>query len=109
MKIKKGDNVMVIAGRDRGKTGLVQTVLVGRGRAVVGGVALVKKHIKPSRRVPSGGIIDINLPVDVSNLAIVCPSCGKPSRVGYKIAEDKKIRICKKCEQSIEHSTTKNG
>jgi len=102
MKIKKNDNVMVIAGKDRGKTGIVQSAFPKEDKIVVKGIAMAKKHIKPSRKNPQGGIIDINLKVDISNAQIICPACGKPTRVGYKVSDKGKIRFCKKCKQSLE-------
>ena len=102
MKIRKSDNVMVLAGKDKGKTGVIDRVFVEEGKVTVKGIAMAKKHVKPSRKNPQGGIIDINLKVDVSNLALVCPSCGKPTRVGYKISENQKTRVCKKCNQSVQ-------
>lgn len=102
MKIKKNDNVMILAGKDKGKTGIVEKVFPIDGRLVVKGVALAKKHIKPSKKNPQGGIIDINLKIDGSNAMIVCPACGKPTKVAFKTSDKKKIRICKKCSQSLE-------
>jgi large subunit ribosomal protein L24 len=102
MKIKRGDNVMILAGKDNGKTGVVESVSLKENRAVVKGINLAKKHVKPSRKNPQGGILDINLPIQVSNLALVCPSCGRPTRIGYKITDKIRSRICKKCGQSAE-------
>ena len=102
MKIKKNDNVMILAGKDKGKTGIVEKVFPETGRFVVKGIALAKKHVKPSKKNPQGGIIDINLSINSSNAMVVCPSCGKPTKIAYDITNDKKIRICKKCKQSLE-------
>ncbi len=103
MKIKKNDNVKVIVGKDSGKSGLVEATFDDL-RVVVKGIHIQKKHIKPSQKNPQGGIIDINKKLDVSDVMLVCPNCGKPTRVGLKIEKDKKIRICKKCKQSVEVS-----
>lgn len=105
MKIKKNDNVMIIAGKDKGKTGVVERVFPSEAKLVVKGVALAKKHVKPSKKNPSGGIIDINLKIESSNAMIVCPSCGKPTRIGYNVSDKGKIRVCKKCSQSVEGGT----
>lgn len=105
MKIKKTDNVMVLAGKDKGKTGIVERVFLDEDRLVVKGIAMAKKHIKPSKKNPQGGIIDINLKIDSSNVMIVCPSCGKPTKVSMKVSEKGKIRTCRKCKQSIEGAT----
>jgi len=103
MKIKKNDNVIVLAGKDNGKTGVVEKVFPSTGRLVVKGIALAKKHIKPSKKNPQGGIIDINLSINASNVLIVCPSCSKPTKIAYNIKDGKKTRICKKCSQSLEN------
>jgi large subunit ribosomal protein L24 len=102
MKIKKNDNVMVITGKDKGKTGIVERVFPEINKIVVKGVAIFKKHVKPSKKNPQGGIIDINQKVSASNVMLLCPSCGKPSKVSYQVTEKGKNRICKKCSQSLE-------
>jgi len=102
MRIKKNDNVAVIAGRDRGKTGVVERVFPADNKVVVTGVALYKKSVKPTKSAPKGGIIEINAKIDSSNVAVICPSCSKQTRVGYSISDDKKIRVCKKCNGSLE-------
>ena len=102
MKIKKGDNVRVIAGKDFGKSGVIEAVFPLENKIIVKGVALAKKHVKPSRKNPQGGILDINLKIRSSNVMLVCPSCGKPTKVSYKITDGHKQRICKKCSQSTE-------
>lgn len=101
MKIKKGDQVTVLSGRDRGKVGAITRLLTKDKKVVVGGLNIYKKHLKPSRRTPQGGIVDYNAPMHISNVALICPTCGKKTRVGYKIEQGKKIRICKKCSKSI--------
>jgi len=95
MKIRKGDRVQVLAGKDRGKTGTVTFAYPARGKVVVDGLNIAKKHQKPTRSTMQGGIIDKEMPMPVSNVAIVCPSCGKPTRVGFRIEGDKKVRIAK--------------
>lgn len=102
MKLKKNDNVSIISGKDKGKTGIIEKVFPVENKIVVKGIAIAKKHIKPSQKNPQGGIIDINLKIDVAKAMIVCPSCGKPSKIGYKVTQNGKIRICRKCGQSIE-------
>ncbi len=104
MKIKKNDNVKVIIGKDSGKSGLVEAVFADLNKVIVKGIHIQKKHIKPSQKNPQGGIIDINKKLDVSDVMLICPNCGKTTRIGYKIEKDKKIRICKKCKQSVEVS-----
>lgn len=102
MKLKKNDNVMILAGKDRGKTGIIERVYPKEDRMIVKGIAMAKKCIKPSKKSPQGGIIDINLKVCASKAMIVCPSCSKPTKISYKTTGDKKMRICKKCGQSLE-------
>lgn len=96
MKIKKGDTVLVIAGKDRGKSGKVLMALPKKERVVVEGVGIVKKHQKSRRRGQQGQIIERPTPVHVSNVAIADGKTGKPSRVGYHIDAGKKVRIAKK-------------
>jgi large subunit ribosomal protein L24 len=97
MKLKKGDTVQVLAGKDVGKRGEVTRVIPKRERVIVDGVNMVKKHQKPTRATMQGGIIDKEMPIHVSNVALVCSSCG-PTRVGFRFASDgKKMRICRKC------------
>lgn len=104
MKIRKGDNVMVLTGKDRGKTGLIEVAFPQEDKVIIKGVNKAKKHVKPSRKNPQGGIIDINLKMNASNVAIVCPNCGKPTRIGFKESGGGKVRICRKCQQSVEVS-----
>lgn len=102
MKLKKNDNVMMITGKDKGKTGLIERVFPADGRIVVKGMAIAKKHIKPSKKNPQGGIIEINQKVNASNVMILCPACGKPTKISFKVTEKTKSRVCKKCGQSLE-------
>lgn len=103
MHIKKGDRVEVIAGKDRGKRGKVLAVIPAGGRAVVEGVARVKKHVRPSQKYPQGGIVEKELSVHASNLMPVCPSCGEATRISRRFdEEDKKIRVCKSCGEDID-------
>src|SRR5438876_963378 len=101
MKIKKGDNVQVMTGKNRGHQGRVLSVSPGEGRLIVEGVNMVKRHVKlraaRGRSGQEGGIITQEAPVHASNVQVVCPSCG-PTRVGYRLTDDgAKIRVCRKC------------
>ena len=97
MKIRKGDRVVVLSGKDKGKTGLVSFALPKVGKVIVEGVNVAKRHTKARRATMQAGIIDKDMPMDASNVAILCPKDG-PTRVGYKIDNDGvKVRICKKC------------
>jgi large subunit ribosomal protein L24 len=101
MKIKKGDRVVVLQGKDRGKEGTVMRAIPSKGKVIVEGVNIAKKHQKPTRVTMQGGIIDKDMPLDVSNVAVVCPKDGA-TRVGYKISETgAKSRVCKKCGQEL--------
>jgi len=100
-KIKKGDNVIVIAGDDKGKKGIVSSVDIEKGRAIVEGVNKVKRHTKPSAQHPDGGIIQKEAPIHISNIAIVDAKSGSASRIGFKMEGDKKVRIAKKSNTAI--------
>lgn len=102
IKIKKGDNVYVLVGKDNGKSGIVDAVLSDNNKIIVKGLNIAKKHVKPSKKYPSGGIIDLNRGMDVSNLGLICPNCGKITRIEYSVEKDVKMRICKKCKKSVE-------
>lgn len=98
MKIRKGDKVVVLQGKDRGKEGTVTFAFPREERVIVDGVNIAKKHQKPTRQTQQGGIIDKEMPIPVSSVAIVCPSCGKATRVGHRFEPDgTKVRICRKC------------
>ena len=97
MKIRKGDRVVVLSGKDKGKTGVVMRALPKEGKVIVENVNVVKRHTKARRATMQAGIIDKDMPIDVSNVAIVSPGDGKPTRVGYRIdADGKKVRICRR-------------
>mgnify|MGYP004652879229 CR=1 FL=1 len=97
MKVKKGDTVQVLAGNDKGKTGEVLEVIPKDLKVVVKGINVRKKHIKPRKQGEEGGIIPVECAINSSKVNVVCPKCGKATRIGYKIENDKKVRICKKC------------
>ena len=102
LKIKKGDKVQVLVGKDRGKIGKVLKVFTQNSKAVVEGVNLVKKHMRRRSESEPGGIKEIPTPVHASNLALVCPQCGRGARFGVKVSEDKsKAKVCKRCQQAI--------
>ena len=102
LKIRKGDRVRVLTGKDRGKEGEVMRSLPREGRVIVDGVNVARKSQRPTRTTQQGGIIDKDMPIQVSNVALVCPSCGKPTRVGFKVdASGGKVRVCKKCGGEI--------
>ena len=101
LRIKKGDRIRVLAGKDRGKEGNVTRVLPSKNRVIVDGINVAKKHQKPTRATMQGGIIDKDMPMDVSNVALICPKDGA-TRVGYKLNDNgAKSRICRKCGQEL--------
>ncbi|MDP2909472.1 MAG: 50S ribosomal protein L24 [bacterium] len=101
MKIKKGDQVLVISGKDKGRKGKIIESIPKSGRIVIEGINLRKKHIKPKKSGEKGQIIQLPAPMDVSNAKLVCPKCSEASRVGYKIEGKTKYRYCKKCGKEI--------
>ena len=101
LHIKKGDTVSVNAGNDKGKTGKVLEVITAKNRAIVEGVNMVSKHTKPNAKNPQGGIVSQEAPIHVSNLQLIDPKSGKPTRVGYRMDGDKKVRYAKKSGEEI--------
>ncbi|HWV36191.1 MAG TPA: 50S ribosomal protein L24 [Thermomicrobiales bacterium] len=100
-KIRTGDQVLVTNGRNKGQSGVVRINLVDKNRVVVEGVNIVKKHIKRGR-ARQAGIVEVEAPLDVSNVMLICPNCKQPSRVGVRVnAEGKNQRFCKKCDEFI--------
>lgn len=97
MKIRKGDRVVVLSGKDKGVEGVVERAIPEAGKVIVDGVNLAKRHQAPTRQDQQGGIIDKTMPIDVSNVAIVSPADGKPTRIGYRFTSDgEKVRICRR-------------
>ena len=103
MHVKRNDIVKVLAGKDRGKQGKVIRVLPQRERVIVEGVNLAKRHVKARARNQKGGIVDKEMPIHISNVMLVCPSCKKATRVGFRTLEDgTKSRYCKSCDELID-------
>ena len=107
MKLRKGDNVKVISGNDKGKTGEILEVIPKKNRIVVKDVNIRKKSVKPKKAGEEGGIIASEHSINASNVAVVCPKCGKAVRIGYKVKEDGKVRVCKACGAEIEVKKSK--
>lgn len=101
MKIKKGDKVVILAGKDRTKTGVVGRVLSKSGGIIVNGTNVVKKHVKVSKKNPGGGMVEVSMPLPASKVMLICPSCGKATRVGFESRGKEKNRVCKKCGKVI--------
>ena len=101
MKIRKGDNVQVLSGNDKGKTGEVLEVIPGTNKIIVKGINIRKKHVKPRKQGEEGGIIPVECAIHASKVNVVCPKCGKATRIGYEIEKDQKVRVCKKCNAKL--------
>jgi large subunit ribosomal protein L24 len=102
MHVKKGDKVMVISGKDKGKTGVILAALPKQSRVLVEGVNIVKKHSKPSQVNPQGGIISQEAPIHVSNVMPIDPKTGTPTRIGYKTVDGNKVRVTKKSGELLD-------
>lgn len=101
MKIKKGDTVKIIAGKDRGKTGKVLHVFTKEGRISVEGVNQYKKHSRPKAQGEKGEVVTVTRPLNVSNAQLLCASCGKTTRIGLRVEKEKKFRVCTKCGATL--------
>ena len=101
LKIKKNDKVVVLSGKDKGKTGKVISADPKNGKVIVEGVSVATKHQKAKKQGQDGGIMKIETPVYVSKVQLVCPKCGKATRVAHKITDGRKSRVCKKCGAEI--------
>ena len=101
MNVKKGDEVIVIAGKDKGKTGKVIQVIPSQDKVVVEGVAIVKRHTKPTQKMPQGGIIEKEAAIHVSNVMPFCSTCTKGVRVAHTIENGTKTRVCRKCGKAL--------
>ena len=97
MNIRKDDKVVVISGKDKGKQGKVLVADPKAGKVIVEGVSVASKHQKPRKQGEEGGIIKMETPIYACKVMVVCPKCGKPTRVAHKIVDGKKVRVCKKC------------
>lgn len=101
MRYKKGDNIIVISGNEKGKTGTIERTFPNGNKIIVGGINIVKKHIKPSNSGKKSGIVEKLMPIDASNILIICGNCRKNVKVKYIIKEKEKRRICAKCKETI--------
>ena len=100
-KIHKDDTVQVLTGKDKGKQGKVVQVLTKKDAVIVSGVNMVKKAMKRRSQQDAGGIAEVEAPIHISNVGIVCPKCKRPVKIGYKLDGDKKIRVCRKCGEAL--------
>lgn len=103
MKIHKNDTVLVIAGKNRGKKGKVRKAYPKKGRIVIDGVNMIKRHSKTRGKTKQAGIIELEAPIDISNVMVICNKCNKPARIGYRVLEDgKRVRYCRSCSEIID-------
>jgi large subunit ribosomal protein L24 len=98
MKIRKGDQVQIISGKERGKRGKVLNVIASKGKVVIEGLNIIKKHKRPRKEGEKGQRVEVPAPLDASNVMLICSQCGKLTRTGYRIENKKKFRVCKQCE-----------
>lgn len=101
MKIRKGDKVKVIAGKDKGRTGKVERVYNKKMKVLIPSINIYKKHVKKNDQLPKGGVVDLPRPIGVEKVMIICPKCKQPSRIKMKVIKNKKVRICAKCSNPL--------
>ena len=101
MKIKKGDKVKIVTGKDKGKDGVVERVYPLQNKILIPGINIYKKHVKKSEKMPQGGIVELPRSLDISKVMLICPKCSKQTRIGYKVEAKHKVRICRKCKNTI--------
>lgn len=102
LPVKKNDLVQVISGEEKGKTGKILRLIPEKNQIVIEKLNLAKKHTKPSQKNRQGGIVEVEMPIAVSNVLLVCPKCNKGVRIGRKMVKDKKVRVCKKCNEVLD-------
>ena len=103
MKIRKNDTVLIITGKDRGKSGKVRRAFPKEDRVVVEGLNMIKRHSRARRATRQAGIIELEAPIHLSNVMLLCDKCGKPTRVGFRfLADGKRVRICSSCQEVID-------
>ena len=102
LHVKKGDTVVVLSGKDKGKQGEITTAMPSKGMVIVENVNKVKRHSKPSMKSPQGGIIEKEMPLNVCKVQLICPACKKATRIGHKNVDGKNVRVCKKCGEVVD-------
>lgn len=102
LHVKKGDTVVVLSGKDKGKQGKIISALPKKDQVIVEDVNKVKRHSKPSLKTPQGGIISKEMPLNVCKVQLVCPACNKPTRIAHKFLDGKNLRLCKHCGEVIQ-------
>ena len=104
LHVKKGDNVIVLSGKDKGKEGKIIEAQPKHGKVIVEGINKVKRHTKPSLKAPQGGILTKEAPLHACKVMLVCPACNKPTRIAHKEVNGQKVRACKKCGEVIDQT-----
>ena len=104
LNVKKGDTVVVLSGKDKGKQGKITQAMPKKGKVIVEGINKVKRHTKPNQKAPQGGILTKEAPLHACKVMLVCPACQKPTRVGHKEVNGKNARVCKKCGETIDQT-----
>ncbi len=104
LHVKKGDEVVVLSGKDKGQKGKVIEAMPKKGKVLVEGINLVKRHTKPNQKAPQGGILTKEAALNASKVMLVCPSCGKPTRTGHREVNGHNVRVCKKCNQVVDQT-----
>ena len=102
LHVKKGDTVVILSGKDKGKPGKIITAMPSKGQVVVEDVNKVKRHTKPSMKAPQGGILDKEMPLNACKVQLICPACNKATRIGHKVVDGKNVRVCKKCGEVVD-------
>lgn len=102
LNVKKGDTVVVLSGKDKGKQGKIIQAIPKKAQVIVEEVNKVKRHTKPSLKAPQGGIIQKEMPLNVCKVQLVCPACNKPTRIAHKSVDGKNLRVCKKCGEVVD-------
>lgn len=103
LSVRRGDRVLILSGKDKGKKGKVIASMPGEGKVKVEGINIIKKHAKPTQKVPQGGIREMEAAIAAAKVMVICPACSKPTRVGKKVAADgRRIRVCGRCRESLD-------
>ena len=102
LHVKKGDTVVVLSGKDKGKQGKIISAMPKKGQVVVEDVNKVKRHTKPSMKAPQGGILDKEMPLAACKVMLICPACNKATKIGHKEVDGKNVRVCKKCGEVVD-------
>lgn len=103
LRIRKGDAVAVLTGKNKGRSGKVLSVLPSKEEVLIEGLNMTKKHMKPNKKYKQGGIIEKELPIHIAKIMLLCPKCNKPTKIGSVVLDDgKKFRVCKKCKEIVD-------